>query len=174
MTENTPSFLHGISFDGREMAYCAFRDKQVDIYTIPVEGGVERCLTDGKGYNDGPEYSPDDRHIWFNSTRNGLMQVFRMNRDGSELTQMTDSESNNWFPHVSPDGRQVVYLTFRKGDLEPWQHLPDKQVELWLMDIDGGNKRKLTDVFGGQGTINVNSWNQDSRRFAFVSYRYDD
>ena len=25
-------------------------------------------------------------------------------------------------------------------------------------------------VFGGQGTINVNSWSPDSTRFAFVSY----
>jgi hypothetical protein len=25
-------------------------------------------------------------------------------------------------------------------------------------------------VFGGQGTINVNSWSLDSGRFAFVSY----
>jgi hypothetical protein len=25
-------------------------------------------------------------------------------------------------------------------------------------------------LFGGQGTINVNSWSPDSRRFAFVAY----
>jgi hypothetical protein len=24
--------------------------------------------------------------------------------------------------------------------------------------------------FGGQGTLNVNSWSPDSRRFAFVAY----
>jgi len=26
-------------------------------------------------------------------------------------------------------------------------------------------------LFGGQGTLNVNSWAPDSKRFAFVSYR---
>jgi hypothetical protein len=30
--------------------------------------------------------------------------------------------------------------------------------------------RVLAKLFGGQGTINVNSWSPDSRRFAFVSY----
>jgi hypothetical protein len=30
--------------------------------------------------------------------------------------------------------------------------------------------RTLTTFFGGQGTINVNSWSPDSRRFAFVVY----
>jgi TolB protein len=30
--------------------------------------------------------------------------------------------------------------------------------------------RILTQIFGGQGTINVNSWSPDSKKFAFVSY----
>lgn len=176
ITPKSPSFLHGWSVKG-ELAYCAFRDFKdgapvVDIYTMPADGsGEEVRLTDGVGYNDGPEYSPDGEEIWFNSTRTGLMQVFKMNRDGSNLQQITDTDSNCWFPHISPDGKQVVYLVFHKGDLQPNEHLPDKNVELWLMDPDGSNQRKLFDLFGGQGTINVNSWSPDSKRFAFVSYR---
>lgn len=175
VSEKSPSFLHGWSWDGKELAYCsAFRgDDKVDICVIPADGGEEKRLTDGVGYNDGPEYSPDDKHIWFNSTRNGLMQIYRMDRDGSNLTQMTDTDSNNWFAHISPDGRQVVWLVFRKGELSPWEHVPDRNVELWMMDYDGGNKHRVVSLFGGQGTINVNSWSPDSRKFAFVSYRYE-
>lgn len=170
------SYLHGWSPDGKELAYCAFRKKpeeetmRIEICTIPSDGGEETCLTDGKGYNDGPEYSPDGNHIWFNSTRSGLMQVWRMNRDGSGLTQMTDSDANNWFGHVSPDGKHVIYLTFAKGELEPNEHLPNMYVSLGMMDYDGQNKKKLLDLFGGQGSINVNSWAPDSRRIAYVKY----
>lgn len=170
------SYLHGWSPDGKELAYCAFRKKpeektmRIEICTTPSDGGEETCLTDGKGYNDGPEYSPDGKHIWFNSTRSGLMQVWRMNRDGSGLTQMTDSDANNWFGHVSPDGKHVIYLTFTKGELEPNEHLPNMQVSLGMMDYDGQNKKKLLDLFGGQGSINVNSWAPDSRRIAYVKY----
>jgi len=173
VVENSPSYLHGCSNDGKELAYCAFRENIVDIYSILIDGGIEKRLTDGVGYNDGPEYSPDDRHIWFNSSRTGLMQIFRMNRDGSNLTQITDTESNNWFPHVSPDGKKVVYLSFQKDDLEAWQHVPDKHVKMWLMDYDGSNPQCIVSLFGGQDTINVNSWAPDSSRFAFVSYRYE-
>lgn len=170
------SYLHGWSPDGKELAYCAFRKKpeeetmRIEICTIPSDGGEETCLTDGKGYNDGSEYSPDGNHIWFNSTRSGLMQVWRMNRDGSGLTQMTDSDANNWFGHVSPDGKHVIYLTFAKGELEPNEHLPNMYVSLGMMDYDGQNKKKLLDLFGGQGSINVNSWAPDSRRIAYVKY----
>ena len=170
------SYLHGWSPDGKELAYCAFRKKpeeetmRIEICTIPSDGGEEICLTDGKGYNDGPEYSPDGKHIWFNSTRSGLMQVWRMNRDGSGLTQMTDFDANNWFGHVSPDGKHVIYLTFAKGELEPNEHLPNMYVSLGMMDYDGQNKKKLLDLFGGQGSINVNSWAPDSRRIAYVKY----
>ncbi len=174
VTPEGPSFLHGWSPDGNELAYCAFRraDKgfRVDILTIPVEGGNETTLTDGVGYNDGPEYSPDGAYIYFNSTREGLMQVFRMDRDGGNLTRLTFTDENNWFGHISPDNKKLLSLAFRKGDLDPNEHLPNMQVSLNLLDADGANPRKLLTFFGGQGSINVNSWAPDSRRAAFVYY----
>ncbi len=172
ITPNSPSFLHGWSKDG-ELVYCAFRgeaENTVDIYVISEEGGTERRLTDGRGYNDGPEYSPDGRQIWFNSTRDGLMQIYHMDRDGSNLVQVTHTRQNEWFPHISPDGTRVVYLTFQKGDLDPSQHVANLYVSLSVMDCDGTNVRKLTEFFGGQGTINVNSWSPDSKQIAFVKY----
>ena len=173
VTENCPSFLHGWSPDGETLAYCAFRDmeKGGDIYTIPVSSGEERQLTFTEGLNDGPEYSPDGKHIWFNSVRSGLMQAWRMNADGSEQTQMTFDEGwNTWFPHISPDGKKVVMIAYKKGDLKPGEHLPHKWVELRLMDADGSRLKTLLTLFGGQGTINVNSWAPDSKRFAYVRY----
>ncbi|GGA29951.1 TolB family protein [Paenibacillus physcomitrellae] len=171
ITPMAPSYLHGWSPDGSKLAYCAERGGVFNIYTIPAEGGVETQLTHTPGLDDGPEYSPDGAHIWFNSTRTGLMQVWRMNPDGSEQTQVMEEDSNNWFPHVSPDGTKVVYIAYRKGDVDPADHPPNKQVQLRMMDYDGGNVRVLADLFGGQGTINVNSWSPDSRQIAFVSYR---
>ncbi len=172
VTPMAPSYLHGWSPDGKQLAYCAARKGNFDVYVIPAEGGEEQRLTTAEGLDDGPEYAPDGKHIWFNSVRSGLMQVWRMKADGSEQTQMTfDETRNSWFPHVSPDGQQVVFITYYKGDLEPGQHLANKNVELRIMPATGGESRLLVKLFGGQGTINVNSWAPDSRRFAFVSYR---
>jgi Tol biopolymer transport system component len=187
VTDGSPSFLHGWSNDGEEIAFCAFRPREatdsmsqkadgspngvnVDIYSASVSKGSERRLTDTKGYNDGPEYSPDDKEIWFNSTRDGLMQVFRMSRDGSNIEHVIKTERNDWFPHISPDSKKVVYISYSTRCAEPAEHLPNMQAELFLMNPDGTGRKLIADIFGGQGTINVNSWSPDSSKFAFVSY----
>ena len=65
-----PSFLHGWSPDGQELAYCAFRTDEsgetgIDICVQSVAGGEERALTHQQGMNDGPEYQMDGEKIWF-------------------------------------------------------------------------------------------------------------
>jgi Tol biopolymer transport system component/sugar phosphate isomerase/epimerase len=175
VTPLAPSYLHGWSPDGKIFCYCAERDGEYDIYNIPVVGGQEVRLTTSAGLDDGPEFSPDGKYIWFNSVRSGLMQVFRMKADGSQQRQMTfDSDLNSWFPHVSPDGKNVAFIAYHKGDLEPNEHLANKNVVLRVMTARGRKLRTVHSLFGGQGTINVNSWAPDSRHLAFVSYRLED
>jgi TolB protein len=171
VTEKGPSYLHGWSPDGGRLAYCAERGGQYDIYTISVNGGAETQLTNEPGLDDGPEYSPSGDHIWFNSTRSGLMQIWRMEADGSNPTHMVQEEANGWFPHVSPNGRFVAYIAYGKDDVSPGDHPPNKHVELRLIPAEGGASQTILKLFGGQGTMNVNSWSPDNRTLAFVSYR---
>lgn len=169
-----PSYLHGISPDGKKLAYCAFRgpDNEQDVYVMPVKGGKEVRLTDAPGLDDGPEYSMDGKYIWFNSVRTGRMQAWRMKANGKEQTQMTfDTDMNSWFPHISPDGEKVVYIAYHEYEVAPGDHTPNQNVELRMIPAKGGEPKTLVKLFGGQGTINVNSWSPDSRKFAYVSYR---
>lgn len=163
-----PSYWHGFSPDGKSLAYCAERNGEYDVYTIPVDGGQETRLTTTSGLDDGPDYSPDGRTLYFNSVRTGTMQIWRMNADGSEQQQVTFDEYNDWFPHPSPDGRWIVFLSYEK-DVKG--HPANKDVMLRLMPTDGGEIQVLARLFGGQGTLNVPSWSPDSRSLAFVSYR---
>ena len=39
------------------------------------------------------------------------------------------------------------------------------------MNADGSDLKTIVELFGGQGTINVNSWSPDSKKFAYVRYR---
>jgi Tol biopolymer transport system component len=104
VTPLAPSYWHGWSPDGKTVAYCAKRDGKFGIFTIPAAGGEERRLTITDGLDDGPDYSPDGRWIYFNSDRTGRMQIWRMHPDGTQLEQITADAYNNWFPHPSPCG----------------------------------------------------------------------
>ncbi len=169
VTARGPSYWHGWSPDDRTLAYCAERNGEYDVYTIPVTGGDERRLTDAPGLDDGPEYSPDGRTIYFNSVRTGQMKIWKMGPDGSGQAQVTPDDSyGDWFPHPSPDGRVILFLSYEKS-VEG--HPPNKDVVLRLMSTGGGDVATLTHLFGGQGTLNVHSWSPDGKKFAFVSYR---
>ncbi|MFY9644036.1 MAG: hypothetical protein WAK29_02605 [Terriglobales bacterium] len=172
ITQNSPSYWHGWSPDGKTLAFVGQRNGDFDIYTIPVTGGDETRLTTAKGLDDGPEYSPNGQYIYFNSERTGHMQIWRMHADGSAQEQVTFDERNNWFPHISPDSQWMVFLSYGP---EVVGHPPNKDVQLRLMNIAhgkiDGKIAVLAALFGGQGTINVPSWSPDSQRVAFVSYQ---
>lgn len=172
VTAATPSYYHGWSPDGSTLAYCARRDGNFDLYAIPVAGGEERRLTVHPGYDDGPDYSPDGRWIYFNSDRSGSWDVWRIPAGGggendARAERITSDEWEDWFPHPSPDGRWIVLVSFEKGTVG---HPANKNVVLRRMRPDGTGIETIARLFGGQGTINVNSWAPDSRRFAFVRY----
>jgi Tol biopolymer transport system component len=91
-----------------------------------------------------------------------------MNADGSEQTQVTNDEYNNRFPHVSPDGKTILFITF-PPEIPSGEHPFYKRVYLRKMPVDGGKPTVVAYVYGGQGSINVNSWSPDCRTIAFVS-----
>ena len=175
VTTQGPSYWHGVSPDGKTLAFVGERSvgpdnkPDYDIYTVPIGGGTETRLTTAPGLDDGPEYSPDGKYIYFNSFRTGRMQIWRMRADGSQPEQITSDAYANWFPHLSPDGRWMLFISYLED--QKTAHPADKAVMLRLMDTKKpGQFRELARFTGGQGTINVPCWSPDSKSFAFVSY----
>jgi Tol biopolymer transport system component len=168
-------FLHGVSPDGKQLAFVGvnvddnFKFVSAKICTLNADGTGFQQLTAGNALSDGPEFSPDGQWIYFNTeTFSKNAQIARMRKDGTELCRLTVTDTVDWFPHLSPDGRTVAYLAFPPGTIG---HPANLWVELMVVrDGQWENAQRAVKLFGGQGTINVNSWSPDNDRFAYVAY----
>lgn len=173
ITPLSPSYWHGVSPNGKDIVYCAPRNDNYDVYKISSEGGEEIRLTDAAGLDDGPEYSPDGKYIYFNSFRTGRMQIWRMRPDGSSPQQMTFDNHSNWFVHIAPNNKVGTVITYLEDQQQ--NHPFGRQVKIRLLDL---KTKKITDLteefYGGQGTINVPSWSPDGKKFAYVQYELID
>jgi Tol biopolymer transport system component len=168
-------YLHGISPDGETLAYIGLQidgagRATTNVYTIPSAGGADVQVTNDAHPDDGAEFSPDGEWIYFNSERGsatkGHAQLFRIPVAGGEPEQLTHDERVNWFPHPSPDGRSIAYISFPPGTEG---HPADLDVIVRLRD-ETGAIHDIAEVFGGQGTVNVPSWDPAGERIAIVAY----
>lgn len=130
---------------------------QGTIWTIPVEGGKAKSVTDEMGDSQEPDWSPDGKKIVFHSYRDGTYHIWMINKDGSDLTQLTSGISDNREPDWSPDGKSIVFSSDRSGNYDIWQ-IDLSSKELKQLTIDQANDSNP--AFSNSGT-----------KIAFVSQR---
>jgi Tol biopolymer transport system component len=166
-------FLHGVSPDGTRLAYVQISDIGNPGKLAVMEPHQPSVLVDtGGGHVDGPEWSPDSHWIYFNteslSDRPGHAQLARMSDPPGPVEHLVASDTVDWFPHLSPDARWASYVSFPQGTTG---HPADLDVVVKLVATsDWTTPVQSYPVFGGQGTINVNSWSPGSALLAFVAY----
>jgi len=169
-------FLHGVSPDGATLAFVDLPAGDFSaagrLAVIPSAGGETAYPEAGSTHLDGPEYSPDGAWLYLNTeefgTEPGHAQLARVPVCGGSMEQLVASDTVDWFPHLSPDGEYGTYISFPAGTLG---HPADLGVEVRLVRTSNWDEPVARfPLFGGQGTLNVNSWSPDSRQFAFVAY----
>ena len=100
--------------DGRIVYVTKVGDDE-DVWIINGDGTGQIQLTDDPAFDETPIVSPDERHIYFTSTRTGMQHIWRMDVDGSHPKQMTEGTSISCDPNCSPDGRWVAFSSWRSG-----------------------------------------------------------
>jgi TolB protein len=161
-------YFHSWSPDGKTILFTRSGHGANNIYAIPVDGGGETALTNGTGISDDPDYSADGQYIYFNTDRWGGMQIARMKPDGSHVEQITFDNLHNWTPHPSPDGKSIVFISY---PADVTTHAANKGIALRILSTSDNKIRVLTNLVGGDGSMNVANWSPDSKRLAFMSYQ---
>ena len=129
-----------------------------EVYFADYDGVNVRRVTISRTLNNNPAWSPDGRAIAYTAWR-PHMDVFVSHIYQGRLESPAGGslDVQNWLPAWSPDGSQLAFTSSRDGNSE-----------LYTMDADGKNLRRLTH----HPSIDTSpTWSPQGHQLAFVSDR---
>lgn len=153
--------LHGApSPDGRHLAYVVEEEarrtlwiKAIDVGRPPVRVSQE------KGNDDFPDWSPDGKELYFHSDRTGEYKIWMYDLESQRSLPITFGPSEDFHPRVSPTGREIAFDSNRAGSYD-----------IWVQRIGTGAARAVTT---GEHQDFSPAWSPDGSRLAFTSSRKD-
>lgn len=124
-----------------------------EIFTIPLEKGDARNLTNSAGANDrSPAWSPDGKYITWFSDEGGEYQLKLKDQKGEQpaITIKLDAEDFYYNPVWSPDSKKILYN--------------NKHLQLFYIDINDKKPVKIdADTYDRPDASFDASWSPDSK-----------
>ena len=115
--------------DGTRIAFFS----AMDVWIMRSDGTARRNVTRNGALNEYPTWSPNGRHLAFNSHRDGQFEVYRSTASGMRQRNLTRDPANDKWPAWSPDGRHIAFASDRAGS-----------DDVFVMRADGSDVRNLT------------------------------
>ena len=125
-----------------------------DVFSTDLDGDNMVRLTATEGYDAEATLSRDGEWIVFTSTRDGDLDIYKMRPDGSDVIRLTEAVGYDGGPFFSTDGTMIVYRAYHptaEEDIADYKQLLGQslirpsQLDIWVMNADGSDKRRLTD-----------------------------
>ena len=131
-----------VSPDGQWVLFGRRTEGQMELWRMRTDGSEEMQITNTPDFQEGGAfYMPDSETIiyraWKKEDEGGRgmpMTIYIVKHDGSENRPITTDPGTNWAPHPSPDGKHFVYV-----------RALGRNYEVFLMNIESGNKVQITD-----------------------------
>ena len=128
-------------------------DPGFEVFTALPDGSGLVRLTDNQAYDAETTVCPQDGSLIFTSTRDGDLDLYRMDADGKNVRRLTDAPGYDGGAFFSPDCSRIVWRASRPQpgpELEDYKSLlaqglvrPSK-LELWVAGADGKDARQIT------------------------------
>ncbi|MEA2008662.1 MAG: protein kinase [Chloroflexota bacterium] len=151
--------------DGKKIAFTAVQeDYYHQIYTLTLENGTIKKISDGDARDFHPSWSADGKQILFTSTRNGPHQIWVMLADGSSPQRFSASKDlENTHPVWSPDGTMILFT----------QQAADRFFAVkWATYAEGGLHEEK--IYPGYAPSKEGNYSSDGKWIVFESWPTSD
>jgi hypothetical protein len=143
-----------------DLLYASAASGNWEIYKVNADmTGTPVNLTNNTAADYEPSASALGNAIAFQSYRDGVPEIYRMNRDGSNQIRLTNNSIEDRMPSISPDFRTIAWTQWDGGS---------SVYRLALMNPDGTNQRVVAGLdasFGGPPL-----WSPDSGLLCVTAY----
>lgn len=100
-----------------------FDERRLHVFTVDIESGAEKQVTDGDWHDEQPAWSPDGQQIAFVSDRerdrhqrHWRTDVWVAPSERGRARKLTRSRGGASYPTFSPDGRHVAFVGHEYGE----------------------------------------------------------
>jgi Tol biopolymer transport system component len=163
-----------VGLDGVDLSWSpggsrlVFERNTPDDYTLQIatrDGRVLATIPITVGFPGYPAWSPLGDRIAFGASFSAKQgepdpyDIYAIRPDGTALEQLTRGRALDGQPSWSPDGKRIVFIR--------------NSYQLWVMDADGSNQRKLFVVRRSRGSPDDATasavWSPDGTKIAYSS-----
>ncbi len=124
-----------LSPDGKKIALTMSFNGNPEIYVIDLDGNILQRVTYDEDVDSSPTWSPDNYHLAFVSDRSGTPQIYVADYRTGNIKRVSYRGTYNTSPDWNPiAGSSMIVYSSMYG----------KNSELYLVDINNGNTRRLT------------------------------
>lgn len=117
-----------------------------DLWIAPITGGTASKLTNAKGQEILPRFSPDGSQIAFSGNYNGNTDIYVMSSKGGVPSRLTHHGMSDILNDWYPNGEQLLYASSMESGRQRFH-------QLYAESVKGGMPSKLPIPYGEFGSI---------------------
>ncbi len=172
--------------------------KGLDVWTIPLDGGLPTRLTNGRTFEGYPCWSPDGEQIAFTKNEESFKAIYTVPAGGGQVRQVSSESDSVWGGAIafSLDGKRIAFFSdgsiktipveggkpevlvaeVKSGHHSQLAYSPKGSKiahnagdKIWITSLDEGKPEELRTGLPENAKFSGFGWSPDGEKIAFIA-----